>query len=127
MTMVRSKLVDPAVTRYYHCISRFVASACEVCYNGRMSTTNSISETDILSDVIAPDQGNLPPDVARSLLEWKFSESACARMRELADRKNKGTISDDEQDELEKYVRVGGFVNLVQAKARVSIAQHSTD
>ena len=42
-------------------------------------------------------------------------------MSDLADRNNKGTISDTEQEELDKYLRVGSFINLVQAKARLSL------
>jgi hypothetical protein len=39
----------------------------------------------------------------------------------LASRNSKGTISDEERVELEKYLRVGSFINLVQAKARLSL------
>ena len=39
------------------------------------------------------------------------------------DKNSKGTITDAERAEMEKYLRVGTFLDLIQAKARVSL-QH---
>ena len=88
-----------------------------------MSEATTITEADILKDIIAPDHGDMTREVAQSVLQWKFTERAAARMSDLADRNNKGTISDSERDELEKYLRVGSLINLVQAKARLSLKQ----
>ena len=88
-----------------------------------MSEASAITETDILKDIIAPDNGDLAPEVANSVLQWRFTDRAAARMSELAERNNKGTISDPEREELDKYLRVGSFINLVQAKARLSLSQ----
>lgn len=86
-----------------------------------MSDTAIITESEILADVIAVDDGNLPPEVAKSLLNWKFTDKAVARMNQLSDRNNKGTLTDTERDELERYLRVGTLINLIQAKARRSL------
>lgn len=86
-----------------------------------MSTASPISEADIFADVIGLDDDKFTPDVARSVLQWKFTDRASNRMSDLADRNNKGTITDVERDELECYLRVGSFINLVQAKARLSL------
>ena len=86
-----------------------------------MSTTSTITEIDIMADVIGPDEGDLSPEVARSVLRWKFTDRAARRMTELSDRNNKGRISTSEREELDKYLRVGSFINLVQAKARLSL------
>ncbi|MBI1900224.1 MAG: hypothetical protein HYS13_03785 [Planctomycetia bacterium] len=85
--------------------------------------TNSkiLDEVHILSDVIAPDNGDLPPAVARTVLKWRFSDRAVAEMNRLAKRNNDGTITPGELDALHEYVRVGTFINLVQAKARLSL------
>ncbi len=88
-----------------------------------MSEAPAITEADILKDVIAPDHGDLTPDVANSVLQWKFTDRAAARMSELAERNNKGMISDTEREELDKYLRAGSFINLVQAKAGLSLGQ----
>lgn len=86
-----------------------------------MADTPTITESDILADVIAPDQGDLTPEVARSVLRWKFDDRAVSRMNELADRNNNGTISAQERQDLEKYLRVGSLINILQAKARLSL------
>ncbi|MEX0701073.1 MAG: hypothetical protein WD069_03170 [Planctomycetales bacterium] len=56
--------------------------------------------------------------MARSVLQWKFSDGAASRMEDLADRNNKGLLSPAEQDELDRYLRVGSLVNLLQAKVQ---------
>ena len=86
-----------------------------------MSETPTITEADIFADVVAPNCGDLPPDVSRSVLQWKFTEQAAERMSTLADRSNKGVITEPEREELERYLRVGSFINIIQAKARLSL------
>ncbi len=86
-----------------------------------MAHLSTITEADILRDVIGAADGDWSPEVAQSMLCWKFTEDATARMNDLAARNSQGTISDEEREELEKYLRVGSFINLVQAKARGSL------
>ena len=83
----------------------------------------TVSEADILAKVVAPDQPGLSPEAAHSILELRFNGEAESRMRELMDKNNKGTITDAERAEMEKYLRVGTFLDLIQAKARVSLQQ----
>ena len=87
-----------------------------------MSTT-TVSEGDILEDLIVPDRPDLPPEAARAILELRFNEAAQMRIRELLDKNNLGTITVEERDELEKYLRVGQFVDLMQAKAQLSLTK----
>ena len=82
-----------------------------------------ITEADILSAVVVANEGTLPAEVARSLLGLHFRQPAVDRMNELAERNRRGELTDAEQAELEKYLRVGEFLNLLQAKARLSLAQ----
>lgn len=91
------------------------------------SVESTISEADILADVIHPDADDLSADVARSFLQWKFSDIAVARMNELADRNNAGTITEVEHDELHKYLRVGNLINLLQAKSRLTLNETDGD
>ena len=88
-----------------------------------MKQTPILTEADILSEVVAPDRPGLSPESARSLLELRFTEKATLRIRELLEKNNKGTISAHERSELEKYLRVGQFLDLRQAKARLSLQQ----
>jgi hypothetical protein len=84
------------------------------------TTVEPPSESDIFARVIATDE-TLPPNVARTVLAWNFPKRDLARVRKLQDKNNAGTITDRERRELETYVRVGQFVAVMQAKARLSL------
>ncbi len=86
-----------------------------------MPETSSLSEADILADVIVPHQGNMPPEAARLILDWKFSDDASERMRTLLEKNNRGLLADMELAELDKYRRVGMLVDLLHAKAHASL------
>lgn len=86
-----------------------------------MNKTSSVTESDILADVIAADRGDLSPEVARSVLGWRFSRRVVTRINRLARSNRDGTISALERQELEKYLRVGSLINILQAKARLSL------
>lgn len=88
-----------------------------------MSNRSAITEADILEDVVVPNQPGLSLEAARSILALRFNETAQAHIRDLLDANNRGVLSGAEQAELEKYLRVGQFLDLLQAKARVSLAQ----
>ena len=92
-----------------------------------MTSSAVLTEFDILSDVISPKRATLQPDVARLILDWKFSAKSVARMNQLAERNNSGKITADEREELEKFLRVGSLIDLIQAKARLSLRQLKTD
>ncbi len=92
-----------------------------------MEEITTTSESEILADIIAPEQGDLTAEVAQAVLRWKFTDRALSRMNELAQSNSKGTITAQERQQLEKYLRVGNLINIVQAKARLSLksAGHS--
>jgi hypothetical protein len=86
-----------------------------------MANALNATESDILSDVIAANRGDLTPAVAQSVLKWKFKAAAIRRMSKLAEKNRKGTITDTEREQLQRYLRVGSLINLIQAKARLSL------
>ena len=86
-----------------------------------MSKPSAITEADILEEVVAPGEPGFSPEVAKSILALRFNDAAHKRIRSLLDANNRGVLSPLEQAELEKYLRVGQFLDLVQAKARVSL------
>ena len=88
-----------------------------------MPTTASITEADILSEVLAADEGDLSTEVAQSVLRWKFSSRAVKKINQLAQRNQGGKITAAEREVLERYLRVGGLLNLLQAKAWLSLRQ----
>jgi hypothetical protein len=60
----------------------------------------------------------LSADLARQLLELKFSERDRLRMHELATKNKEGTLTKRECDELDNYVSVGDLLAILQSKAR---------
>ena len=85
-----------------------------------MFTMNStITEAHILEQVIMSDQPGMSPESARAILELRFAPSALGRMNELAEKNRHGTLTEAERQEMEMYARVGNFLNLMQAKARL--------
>lgn len=80
------------------------------------------TESEILEQVIQSDSAALSPDAARALLGFRFNPAAVARMNELAEKNRKGAIAPSERALLERYVRVGNFLNLIHAKARSALA-----
>lgn len=86
-----------------------------------MPTVSHITEADILDQVIEPGEGSLSPQAARSILKLRFNESAIKRLRRLLAKNNAGKLSASERLLLDKYLRVGQFLDLMQAKARLSL------
>ena len=79
------------------------------------------TETDILTEVVSPAEPGFSPELARALLELRFSEKATQRMRELLELNNRGMIARPEEAELDNWRRVGLLLDLMQAKARLSL------
>jgi hypothetical protein len=91
-----------------------------------MSTAPAdVTEADILSQVVAPDQPTLPEGSAREILSLRFNQQAIDLMNELAEKNRRGNLAKAEGELLEKYQRVGNFLNLMQAKARLSLLRSS--
>lgn len=86
-------------------------------------TSSPITEADILNEVIAPNRPGLNHDAAKAILALRLSENAQLRIRALLDAGNRGVMSASERADLDKYLRVGQLLDLLQAKARVSLAE----
>jgi hypothetical protein len=89
------------------------------------SPSNTLTEADILSEVVAPDEPTLSREFARAVLSVRFNDAATHRIRELLQKNNAEAISAAEKSDLEKYLRVGQFLDLMQAKARLSLEHTS--
>jgi hypothetical protein len=86
-----------------------------------------LTEAEILSEVIQPGRDTMPPAAAREILTLRFRDETTSRIRELLARNNAGVIDPAEQADLEKYLRVGQLVDMLQAKARLSLAAAGKD
>ena len=86
-----------------------------------MRNSTTITEATILEEVLAPVFAGLDRGVARNFLALKFDRSTLRKIRQLLQKNNRGTISAAERIALEKYLRVGSFLDLLHAKARLAL------
>jgi hypothetical protein len=91
-----------------------------------MATTSTITATEILDDVIGPVEQSFAPEFARMVLRWHLSDTAQERIRELLQQNNAGTLDTTGKSALENYLLVGQFLDLLHAKARVSLQNGAT-
>jgi hypothetical protein len=66
----------------------------------------------------------MPPDVARYVLQLGFDPRDLERMHDLATRNQNGDLSPEEQDELRRYRQAGLQLDLLRAKATLSLKRH---
>jgi hypothetical protein len=86
-------------------------------------TATPDTESEILEQVIDPGSNGMTPEAAQALLRFQFSPAAITRMNELAEKNRQGSIAPSERALLERYLRVGNFLNLIHAKARCALAE----
>jgi hypothetical protein len=86
-----------------------------------MSTIAPSSEADILARIVDPKEARLPPELARSILGYEFRQTDLHRMDVLAEKARQGTLTPDEQIEIDRYERVGNFLSLLKSQARRSL------
>lgn len=86
-----------------------------------MSTTTVEFDSSILERLV------VSPDSAEAVLSMKFSPEDEEHMRELLDRNNKGTITEEERQQMESYRRIGTFLGILQARARLYLNNATDD
>jgi hypothetical protein len=84
-----------------------------------------MTRMEILEQLMQPDQGNLPSDVARFVLKLDFPRSVHDRYASLSAKAQDGSLSVDERSELEEYLAADALLTAIQSKARISLKQHS--
>jgi hypothetical protein len=60
----------------------------------------------------------LTPDVAQSIVAIGIDPQTQARLDELADKANRGTLTEQERAEYEEYVEGMDLIGILKAKAR---------
>jgi hypothetical protein len=83
------------------------------------------TEAAILDRLIHPGQADLPCEAAKALLTLRFDQQDLDRIHELVTRNQADALTPAERSELESYLRVGSFIELLQAKARLSLKKHA--
>ena len=59
----------------------------------------------------------------RALLGLRFGPPAIDHMNELAEKNRLDTLSAQEREEFQKYMRVGNLLSLIKAKARLALSK----
>ena len=75
----------------------------------------------IWSRLLAPAGQPLPPGTAGYFLRLGFGESDRARMGELSERSQSGSLTTAEREELDAYCHAAAFLSVLQSKARVAL------
>ena len=90
-----------------------------------MDTTIAAQNTQvsILGRAIDPNTWRLSPEAARSILAIELSGQDRDRMDALAAKARAGTLSADEELEIENYRQVGCLVEVMKSKARLFLKQ----
>jgi hypothetical protein len=89
--------------------------------------THTHQEVEIFSRLFQPDNADLSPEAAQSLLAVEFTPEDRQRMHELAGKAQEGTLSERERDEADSYAFVGNVLSILQSKARRSLQQATGD
>jgi hypothetical protein len=79
------------------------------------------SEVAIFGRVLEPDQATLDVAAARAIINLDFQQTDKDRMGVLLAKAKDGTITADEQVEIDNYERVGHMLSLMKSKARRSL------
>ncbi len=91
-----------------------------------VSTIPRTDATTILSRAIDANNGGWPEEVARGILSIAISPSDVKRMNALAKLAQAGELSSDEQVEIESYRQAVGLLDILKAKARISLMRTGT-
>jgi hypothetical protein len=79
----------------------------------------------VLDRLLDPVGRCLSVEAARELAGLRADEETQAKVRELAEKCNEGTLSAEERAEYEAYVMAANIVAILQAKARARLAATS--
>jgi len=86
-----------------------------------MAAATLTTDSDILQSIVFPFDEDLDPHAARSLLRIRFDRDAMKQINQLLRKNQRGVISAEERIALEKYIRMGKFIDVLQAKARKAL------
>jgi hypothetical protein len=82
--------------------------------------------TATIERLVEPVVRTLTPEVARALVELRADPKLQARMEELAEKCNDGTLTSDEREEYETSIRFGNFIAILQTKARLLLKRRAS-
>ncbi len=86
-----------------------------------MSLIEEPTEAEIWNRTIQPEEGGLSPAAAQALLELELAPTDIALVNKLSAKARDGVLTNAEQRQLDNYLNVGRALELLKAKARLSL------
>jgi hypothetical protein len=88
---------------------------------GMQAAEINLAEGAIWSRVLEPDKPILSPASAKDILALDFPQADKIRMHELAAKARAGTLTPEEEMEIDIYGRVGSVLSIWKSKARMAL------
>lgn len=86
-----------------------------------MQVATAGTEAEIWKRTIDPEKGGLSPQAAAALMDLRFLPSDVKRISSLSAKASEGALRPEELQELDNYLNVGRALELIKAKARLSL------
>jgi hypothetical protein len=86
-----------------------------------LPASEPISPATILSRIHFPNTADLSPAEARFILQIGFTEQDRTRIRELLAKNREGSITTSETEELDSFLSVSYFLDILHSKARLAL------
>jgi hypothetical protein len=84
-------------------------------------------EAAILTRLVGPGEPALSAAAAKGILTLGFSPADKDRMHTLAAKAREGTLTSDEQAEVEAYSRIGSLLGILKSKARRALKRRTSN
>jgi len=78
----------------------------------------------MLDELLEPVTRALSREVAQALVNVRASDTAQARISQLAEKCNDGLLTSGERAEYESYVQAVDMISVLQTKARLWLVRH---
>lgn len=85
-------------------------------------SSEHLSEATLLGRILDRSAAHFAPATAEYFLSVRFTDAEVARMNELSDKAQFGSLTAQESTELDSFIHVANFLALMQAKARRSLS-----
>ncbi len=84
-------------------------------------------EAAILTRIAGPGEPTLSSSAAKGILTLRFSTADKDRMLALAGKARAGTLTADEQAEVEAYSRISSLLGIIKSKARRALKRRGSN
>jgi hypothetical protein len=85
------------------------------------TTLSAHSPAAIWERILLPAKEDLSAEQARYFLRLKFPPGDVRRMNALSAKARTGTLTAEEDEELENYIRIGHLLGILQSRARQAL------